>query len=121
MKAFYIIIIACTVLVIGIAVNRGYVHNFTEEARIELSDISFESEDSETRLSDFTKSLKAHIRKAEFSISKDKSDSINDYLSLMESQLKTKNKLDFEGTKVMLDNLLKQIAELEEISLSNLF
>ena len=121
MRAFYIIMIACALLIGGIALNRGYVRKFTSEARAELSKISFESADAKTKISNLSKSLNDHIKRVEFSISKDKSDSINDYLSLMESHLKTESKTDFEEARLMLDNLLKQIWELEEISFRNLF
>ena len=120
MKAFYIVIATCALLIGGIILSRQYVYKFTNEARLELSDIDFESEDAQAKLSLFSKSLKEHIKKVEFSISRDKSDSINDYLSLMELQLKTRNKLHFEETKITLDNLLKQIWELEEVCLANL-
>lgn len=121
MKAFYIVTAVCALLICGIIVSRIYVYNFTNEARTQLSRIEFEDKDAESKFLIFSKSLNERIKKAEFSISKDKSDSINDYLSLMESQLKNNDKFGFEETKILLDNTLKQIWELEELSLSNLF
>ena len=120
MKAFYIIIIICTIAVIGTLANSIYVRRFSEEARLELKQIDFDSESAAEQVEAFSSYTKEHLKRIEFSIPRNKSDEILNHLSSMLIQQQTQNRHGFELSRVLLDNLLEEIAKLEEISFENL-
>ena len=83
MKAFFLILTTCVIMVAGIIYNSTYVQNFSSDAQEQLSSIDFDGEDRDQRLSSFTAFAQETLKKVEFAIPHTKTELAEDYLDLL--------------------------------------
>ena len=119
MKAFYIILIILMIMLFAILACGARIKSFTENATEKLQTITL-SESAEGELEEFKASVDDFIKEVEFAISRKRSDLIRDYSSLLIIQAKQGNVYEFEATKALLINLLKDVSELESFRLKSL-
>ncbi len=122
MKAFYIIIIVLLLMLGLILYYSAYIRNFAEEAIITLENAHIpSSQNSKNEMFDLQASIENFLTKAEFALTRKKSDTLRDYATLLVIQADTGNIYEFEATRSLTVNLLKNMADLERASLKNLF
>ena len=120
MKAFFIILTICVIMVSGIIYNSIYVQNFATDAQEQLSSISFDDKDLPQRLSSFTSFTEKMLKKVEFAIPHTKTELAEDYLDLLNLHASSEERSEFEKTRVLLMNLFKEIGDLQKTDLSNI-
>lgn len=120
MKAFFIITAACVLMLTGITLNSIYVRDFSESAHEQLSHIDFDSENRIEKLSDLTAFTQKHLKRIEFAVPHTKSSLIKDHLDLLNEYAKSGERSEFQKTRILLMNLLKEIGELEKTALFNI-
>ena len=120
MKTFFIITAACSVMLAGIAFNSRYVRKFADDAQAQLNRIDLGDENCEEQISSLTAFTENHLKRVEFAIPHTKSALINDYLALLRMHAANGERSEFEKTRILLTNLLKEIGELEKAALFNI-
>lgn len=120
MKAFFIITAACAAMLAGIVFNSIYVRNFSDEAQAQLRQMDFSAENCEEQLTALTAFTESCLRRIEFAIPHTKSALIKDYLDLLREHTASGERSEFEKTRILLTNLLKEIGELEKAAFFNI-
>lgn len=120
MKAFFIITIACSVMLAGIVFNSMHVRKFSDDAQAQLNSIDFNDTNCKEQISVLTAFTEKHLKRIEFAIPHTKSSQIKDHLDLLNEYVASGEKSEFEKTRILLINLLKEIGELEKTALFNI-
>ena len=121
MKAFYIILVTLLALIIIILSCGSYVRSFSKSTVTMLQELHFYTlSEHETQLYTLKSKVDNFLSKAEFTITRERSDTLRDYTTLLIIQAEQGNEYEFEATKALLINLLKDIAELESLKLNSL-
>ena len=121
MKAFFIILITCVIMVTGIIYNSIYVQNFSAYVEEQLISLEFNDEALTQKLSAFTSFAKDAMKKVELTIPRNKTESAQDYIDLLNLHALNQERDEFEKTRVLLINLFKEIGDLQKVDLSNIF
>ena len=121
MKAFYIISATFTIMIGLISFNAKCVARFSEDSIKEIEAIDyFDVDVGEKKLTALVVNIEHGIEKMDFSIPRKKADLLRDHSELLLTRFKLRDQSEFEATKALLINLLKDIDRLEKIDISNI-
>ena len=120
MKTFYIIIIALAVMVSGIYYNGREIGRFISQTVDDLSTLEFAASNEE-QIFKVAEQIERGMDRFTFCISRQQTDAVNDYASLLITQTKLGEYAELEVIRTLLIDILTDIGKADRLSLREIF
>ena len=120
MKTFYIIIIALAVMVFGIYYNGRELGQFISQTVDDLAALEF-ADGNDAQIFELAERIERGMDRFTFCISRQQTDAVNDYASLLKTQTKLGEYAELEVIRTLLTDILTDIGKADKLSLREIF